>query len=102
MQVRAGHMRPCTFPGWSAEETFGLLQADQTEFREQYWFMSWGEIVDNVSRYAYLDDDLVVVFPFWRADHPVPEDLDKIFVARVDPDEFADTLRAAADLIGSG
>jgi len=58
-----------------------------------------GEIVDNVSRYAYLDDDLVVVFAFWRAEHPDPNDHGKVFVARLQPDEFATTLEDAIDLI---
>lgn len=62
--------------------------------------MEWSEIVDNVSRYAYLDDDyLVVVFAFRRADHASPEDPGKVFVARIPPDEFAATVDQAADLL---
>lgn len=98
MQVRQRLIRPCPFPERSPEETFRLLQADETDFREQYWFMQWSETLDNVSSYAYLDDDeLVIVFAFWRAEHPNPEDLGKVFVARMPPDEFAATLLGAAD-----
>lgn len=61
--------------------------------------MGWGETVDNVSRYAYLDDDLVIIFAFWRPKHPFPEDLGKVFVARIPPDEFAATLEKAAELM---
>jgi hypothetical protein len=50
------------------------LEQDETEFREQFWFMLWGETIDDVSRYAYLDGDLVLVFAFWRPTHPVPHD----------------------------
>jgi hypothetical protein len=64
--------------------------------------MHWGETVDNVSSYAYLDDDLVIVFRFWRAEHPFPEDLVTIFVARIPPDDFAASLDGAADLIDAG
>lgn len=96
-QVRQREIRPCPFPELSPEEIFRRLDADETDFREQYWFMQWSEIVDNVSRYAYLDDDLVIVFAFRRADHPSPEDLGKVFVARIPPDEFAATLDQAAD-----
>jgi hypothetical protein len=49
--------------------------------------------------YAYLDDDLVIIFVFWRAEHPFPDDLGKVFVARIPPDEFAATLQEAADLL---
>jgi hypothetical protein len=42
-----------------------MAQADETAFRESFWFMQWGEIIDNVARYAYLDDVLVLVFAFW-------------------------------------
>lgn len=98
-QVRQREIQPCPFPERSPEEIFWQLEADETEFRERYWFMGWGEIVDNVSRYAYLDDDLVIVFAFWRAEHPFPEDLGKVFVARIPPDEFAATLQEAADLL---
>ncbi|GAA1626027.1 hypothetical protein ACFQY4_35550 [Catellatospora bangladeshensis] len=98
-QVRRREIPPCPFPGRSPEEIFRRLQADETEFRERYRFMCWSEIVDNVSRYAYLDDDLVIVFAFWRETHPYPEDLGNVFVARIPPDEFAATVEQAADLM---
>ncbi|MGA3525400.1 hypothetical protein [Melissospora conviva] len=98
-QVRRRDVKPCPFPGRAPEEIFRLLHADETEFREQFWFMQWGETVDNVSTYAYLDDDLVIVFAFWRADHPFPDDLGKVFVARIPPEEFVATVEEAADLL---
>jgi hypothetical protein len=98
-QVRRGDVKPCPFPGRTAEEIFWLLRADETEFREQFWFMQWGETVDNVSKYAYLEDDLVIVFAFWRPDHPSPDDLGKVFIARIPPEEFVATVEEAADLL---
>jgi hypothetical protein len=98
-EVRRRDVKPCPFPGRAPEEIFRLLHADETEFREQFWFMQWGETVDNLSKYAYLDDDLVIVFQFWRATHPFPEDLGKVFVARIPPDEFVATVEEAADLL---
>ncbi|MET7751175.1 hypothetical protein [Micromonospora sp. NPDC005367] len=98
-QVRRRDVKPCPFPGRAPEEVFRLLDADETEFRERFWFMQWGESVDNVSTYAYLDEDLVIVFAFWRADHPIPGDLGKVFVARIPPDEFVATVEEAADLL---
>jgi hypothetical protein len=71
-QVRRHEIRSCPFPGRSPEEIFRKLASDETEFREHYWFMRWSETLDNVSSYAYLDDELVIVFAFWRADHPIP------------------------------
>lgn len=99
-QVRRREIRPCPFPELPPEEIFRRLQADETEFREQYWFMEWSEIVDNVSRYAYLDDNLVILFAFRRADHPYPEDPGEVYVARISPDEFVATLQGAIDLLG--
>ena len=52
-----------------------------------------------MTSYAYLDGDLVILFGFWRATHPYPEELGSVFVARIPPDEFAGTLEAAADLL---
>lgn len=98
-QVRRRDVKPCPLPGRAPEEIFRLLHADETGFQEQFWFMQWGETVDNVSTYAYLEDDLVIVFAFWRASHPFPEDLGKIFVARIPPDDFAATAEEAADLL---
>ncbi|MEU4334813.1 hypothetical protein AB0F59_09325 [Micromonospora lupini] len=98
-QVRRRDVRPCPFPGRTPEQIFRLLHADDTEFREQFWFMQWGETVDNVSTYAYLDDDLVIVFAFWRSAHPYPDDLGTVFVARIPPDEFVATVEEAADLL---
>ncbi|MEU5563485.1 hypothetical protein [Micromonospora musae] len=100
-QLRRRNVQPCPFPGRTPEEIFRLLHADETEFREQFWFMQWGETVDNVSTYAYLEEDLVIVFAFWRADHSFPEDLGKVFVARIPPDEFVTTLEGAAELLDS-
>ncbi|WDZ84579.1 hypothetical protein [Micromonospora cathayae] len=98
-QVRRGNVKPCPFPGHAPEEIFRLLQADETGYREQFWFMQWGETVDNVSAYAYLEDELVILFAFWRASHPFPEDLGKVFVARIPPNEFAATIEESADLL---
>lgn len=98
-QVRRREVAPCPFPGRSPEEIFRLLHADETAFRESYWFMQWGEIVDNVSKYAYLGDELVLVYAFWRPSHPLPEDRGKVLVARLRPDEFAAALERAADLM---
>ncbi len=62
--------------------------------------MHWGETVDNVTSYVYLDgDDLVIIFGYWPAEHPFPEDLGKVFVARMPPDEFSIILEQAADLL---
>ncbi|WP_433133729.1 hypothetical protein ACQPWW_16645 [Micromonospora sp. CA-240977] len=98
-QVRRREIRPCPFPGRSPEEIFRRLEADGTEFRERYWFLQWSEIVDNVTPYAYLDDDLTIVFAFGRASHLFPDDVGKIFVARIPPDSFAATLDRAVDLL---
>ena len=92
-------MQACPYPERTPEEIFRLLEADETEFREQFWFMTWGETVDNVSSYTYLEDDLVIVFAFWRAGHPYPADLGQVFVVRIPPDEFAATLDEAANLL---
>ncbi len=98
--VRQRDIKPCPFPDRTPEEIFKLLRADQTGFREQFWFMRWSETVDNVSMYAYLDgDELVIVFQFWRTTHRYPEDLGRVFVARIPPDDFADIVEAAADVL---
>ncbi|MEV4637893.1 hypothetical protein AB0J80_11115 [Actinoplanes sp. NPDC049548] len=99
-QLRRRDVEPCPAPGREPGEIFALLHADQTDFRERFWFLEWGEIVDNVSRYAYRDDDnVVLVFAFWRADHPAPEDQGKVFVANLRPDALAAVLEGAADCI---
>ncbi len=59
----------------------------------------WTEIVDNVSIYAYLDEDLVVLFEFGRDDHPVPEDLGEVFAARLPPERFLAIVEEATDLL---
>jgi hypothetical protein len=98
-RVRRREARPCPFPERSPEQNFQRLHADQTGFREQYWFMHWGETVDNVSAYAYLNGDLVIVFTFQRIQQPFLENCGQVFVARIPPQEFVDTLEAAADFL---
>jgi hypothetical protein len=61
--------------------------------------MLWGETIDNVSRYAYLDGDLVLVFASWLPTHPVPQDRGKAFVARIPPDQLVTILEHAADML---
>jgi hypothetical protein len=101
-RVRRRDVGHCPLPGRAPEEIFRLLHADETDFREQYWFMRWSETLDNLSAYAYLDNDLVIVFQFWRASHPFPEDLGKIFVAKIPSDEFVAIVEEAADLLDAG
>ncbi|MDG4840084.1 hypothetical protein O7631_26440 [Micromonospora sp. WMMD967] len=101
-RVRRRDIKPCPFPGHSPEETFRLLQADETGFAEHFWFMRWGETLDSVSTYAYLEQTLVILFAFWRASHSFPEGLGEVFVARIPPDEFALTVETAVDLLDSG
>ncbi|MFK3983436.1 hypothetical protein ACI2K4_24010 [Micromonospora sp. NPDC050397] len=98
-RVRHGDVGSCPFPGRSPEEIFRLLVADETESREQYWFMQWGPTVDNLSKYAYLDGDLVLVFTFWRPTHPVPGERDRVFVATIPPADFVATIEAAVGLL---
>lgn len=51
-----------------------------------------------MSSYAYIDDDLVIVFALRRA-QSVPKEFVKVFVARIAPEEFVTALREAAALI---
>ncbi|WP_027345925.1 hypothetical protein [Hamadaea tsunoensis] len=99
VRVRQGQVRPCPFPAKSPAEVFQQLEADQTDFRERYWFMRWSEIVDNVASYAYLDDLLVIAFAFRRADPPLPEHPGTVFVARIPPEDFATIVLQAVDLL---
>jgi hypothetical protein len=102
-RVRQRDVSPCPFPGLAPEEIFRLLyEDDESDFREQFWFMRWSEIVDNVSMYAYLEEDLVIVFQFWQASHRFPEELGQVFVARIPPDEFATIVEEAANLLDAG
>jgi hypothetical protein len=98
--VRRNDVAQCPFPGRSPEEIFRVLDADKTSFRERFWFIQWGEIIDNVARYAYRDvDDLVFAFAFWRPRHAVADDLGRVFVARLEPGEFATAVEDAADIL---
>ena len=98
-RVRRGDVPACPFPGHTPEEIFRLLAADRTGFAQRFWFLRWNETVDNVRTFAYLDDILVLTFEFWRATHPFPDQLGKVFVVRIDPLEFASTIEAAADFL---
>lgn len=100
-QVRRRDVSPCPFPDRSPEAILRLLDADdETDFRERFWLLHWGPTVDNVRSYVYRDgDDLVIVFAYWRAHHPFPEDLGKVFVAGIPADEFAGVLEEAADFL---
>lgn len=54
--------------------------------------MNWSECLDNVSSYAYLDGELVIVLALRR-------DFDRVYVAKIPPDQFvATTLDAVGSL----
>jgi hypothetical protein len=99
-QVRGRSVPSCPFPGQSPEVVFELLERDETEFREHYWFLQWGEIVDNVSKYAYLDhESLVLMFALRAPTPPMPDDRGRVFVATIHVDVFSQVLDAAANLL---
>lgn len=92
--VQRRKVPPCPFPWRSPAEVFRLLNANESDFREQFWLLRhWDEILDNVETYAWLDGPLVVAC---RIRQPVRSE---IFVARVPPDEFVATIDEAARLL---
>ncbi|MFF5219401.1 hypothetical protein [Micromonospora sp. NPDC000442] len=101
-RVRRRDVSPCPFHDRAPEEIFHLLHGNETGLREHFWFLQWSETLDNVSAYAYLDDELVILFQFWRARHPLPDDLGKVLVATIPPDEFVAIVREAVDLLDAG
>jgi hypothetical protein len=104
-RVRHRDVSPVPFPECSPEKIFRLLYAAAGEphLPERFWLLHWGETVDNAKSYVFLDgDDLVIVFGYWRATHPFPEDLGKVFVARISSDEFVAVLEQATDLLDAG
>jgi hypothetical protein len=89
-EVRERSVPPCPFPGQSPDVIFQLLERDETEFREHYWFLRWDEIVDNVSRYAYLDhESLVLMFAFRELTYPKRAERGRVFVATIGVADFA-------------
>lgn len=100
-RVRRGDVPSCPFPGRTPEEVFRLLRADETEFAQRFWFMRWSETVDNVSTFACLDDDLVIMFEFWRA-RPAPHEVGEVFVARLSPEEFVSVVEGAGQVLDAG
>jgi hypothetical protein len=98
-RVRRGDIPPCPFPGRAPAEVFRLLRADRTEFRERFWFLRWGETLDNVSAFAYLDGDLVIVFEWWRTTQPIAPDRSEVCVVKIPPDEFAAIVEQAAAVL---
>ncbi|MFI1991672.1 hypothetical protein [Actinoplanes sp. NPDC020271] len=95
-QVRGDRVPARTVAEHGPEETFQLLHEDD---EQSFRFLNWGETVDNVVTYAYLDGDLVLLFSFWRPTHPVLEERGKALSARIAPDEFVSVVNAAADVL---
>ena len=107
-EVRRRDVSPSPFPRCSPEEVFRRLDADAeaggSDLPQRFRLISdWTEIVDNVTSYGYRDgDDLVIVFGYWRATHPFPEDLGRVFVARIAADEFVTVVEQAAGFLVAG
>lgn len=93
-QLRTRGLPPSPYPGRSPEEVFRRLHADENGLRERFWFLDWGETLDNVSGYAYLDGEFVIAFAFWRHGS-------EVFAVRVAPGDLIAVLAAAAEAIRS-
>ena len=92
--VRRREVPRCPFPAQSPAEVFRLLQANDGEFREQFWLLRhWDEILDNVETYTWLDDLLVITGQIWRPSRT------QVFVTRVSPDEFVATVEDAVEFL---
>jgi hypothetical protein len=98
-RVRRGDIPPCPFPGRAPEEVYRLLRADQTGFGQRFWLLQWGETMDNVSAYAYLDGELVIVFEHRPTNDPADKHLGRVSAVRIPPDEFATTVKEAAAVL---
>ena len=90
-RVRESDIPPRPSPSRDPAEIYRLLQAD-----ERFWFMRWTEIVDNVSAYAYLDEDLVILFSLRREDHEEQGE------ARLPPKRFLAIVEEAAGMLEAG
>jgi hypothetical protein len=98
--VRERSVPPCPFPGRSPDVIFQLPERDETKFREHYWFLYWDEIVDNVSKHAFLDcDSLVLIFAFRESMYPTLEDQGRAFVATIGVADFVTAVGAAVKLL---
>lgn len=98
-RVRLGDIPPRPFAGQAPEAVYRLLRADRTGFGQQFWFLRWGETVDNVAAYAYLEGDLVIVFEHRPTTDPAVANLGKVSVARIPPDDFVAMVDEAADAL---
>jgi hypothetical protein len=100
-QVRRRDIRPCPFPGHSPEEVCRLLYAElvgESDFPWQFRLMDWGPTTDDVTCFAYLNGDELVI-TLVREDNHLPEDQSKVVVAKILADELVAVLTEAADLL---
>ncbi|GIE69554.1 hypothetical protein Apa02nite_056620 [Actinoplanes palleronii] len=102
-QVRRRDVRTCPFPERSPEEICRLLYAQacagESDFSEQFRLMDWGPTADNVTCFAYLNGDELIITLVLRDDDHLPEDQEKVVVARILADECVAVLTEAADLL---
>lgn len=96
-QLQSGHDFSLPFPGLSPEETHRHicnLDDDSRERFESFWFLRWGPTTDAVSSNVFWTGArLSIAFEFWRETHPIPEELNVIFVADVLETEFIGVLK---------
>jgi hypothetical protein len=98
-RVRRGDIPPRPFPRSNPEENFRRLGRDETGFAQRFWFLRWSEILDDVSAYAYLEDeDLMILFAFWRTTEPGGQP----FALRIPSREFTAVAEEAADFLDAG
>ncbi|MDI6098747.1 hypothetical protein QLQ12_09055 [Actinoplanes sp. NEAU-A12] len=100
-QVRRRDIRPSPFPEHSPKEVCQLLYAESAEsdFPWQFRLMDWGPTTDDVTCFAYLNGDELVLTLVQRVDNQLPDDPLKVIVAKMLAEEFVAVLTEAADLL---
>ncbi|MEU4621855.1 hypothetical protein AB0G04_18015 [Actinoplanes sp. NPDC023801] len=100
-QVRRRDIKLSPFPGHSPEEVCRLLYAEmgESDFPWQFRLMDWGPTTDDVTCFAYLNGDELVLTLVRQEDKPSPEDQAKVVVAKILADEFVAVLTESSDLL---
>jgi hypothetical protein len=95
--------RSMPYPELTLEENHRRLRAEDYGECSPFFFMDWGPTTDNLANFLFRrGSEMLLTFEFWRAEHPRPSELGKVFVVAVPERKLIRCLHQAVCVLRSG
>lgn len=90
------------YPELDSAENHRRVQDDEA-LRERHRWLSCGPTTDNITSFLFGDgEDAILTFAFWRAEHPRPHELGRVFATRLPARALIEQLSTLIEVLERG